>query len=103
MSVSTHVLDTVLGRPAVGIAVVLMDLAGQVLARHATDDGGRVADLAGPLAAGTYRLRFDTGEYFAGDTFFPEVTVAFTVRESESHHHVPLLVSPYAYSTYRGS
>ena len=62
--------------------------------------------VAGPLAPGDYRLRFDTGGYFADagrEAFYPEVLVTFTVTDPEQHHHVPLLLSPFAYSTYRGS
>lgn len=107
MSLSTHVLDTALGRPASGVAVLLVDPAGDTTAGRTDQDGrARLAD--GRLPAGTYQLVFATAEYFARSgtpTFYPEVTVAFTIPEADSalHHHVPLLVSPYAYSTYRGS
>lgn len=107
MGLSTHVLDAVTGRPATGVAVALHHVEagvdGAPLARAQTDADGRVADLAPDLPVGVYRLRFDTGAYFGGQTFYPEVTVTFTVRDPESHLHVPLLLSPYAYSTYRGS
>lgn len=107
--VTTHVLDTVRGMPAAGIAVQLSARDGadwRTLADGVTDDDGRVRQL-GPehLDAGTYRLRFETGEYFAASdtkTFHPEVLITFNV-ENERHVHVPLLLSPYAYSTYRGS
>ncbi len=111
-SISTHVLDTALGRPASGVGVRLERLGRdgewRVAGSGTTDADGRVADLlpaeagAGP---GAYRLTFATGEYFqaAGRTaFYPGVTVEFTVREA-THHHVPLLLSPFGYSTYRGS
>ena len=101
--VTTHVLDTAAGRPAAGVPVTLENADG-VLATATTDADGRVADL-GPdrLAPGTYRLRFDTAALRrAARPFFPEVVVTFVV-EGEAHHHVPLLLSPFGYSTYRGS
>lgn len=103
--VTTHVLDTALGRPAAGVAVVLESDAG-VIAHGTTDADGRVGDL-GPdrLDPGTHRLRFDTGGYARAtgtSGFFPEVVIAFVV-EGDAHHHVPLLLSPFGYSTYRGS
>lgn len=104
MTLSTHVLDAVSGRPAVGVAVTL-EHAGTVLATARTDDDGRVPDL-GPLGTGTHRITFDTGGWFAATGqrgFYPEVSVAFTVTDPDAHHHVPLLLSPFAYSTYRGS
>jgi 5-hydroxyisourate hydrolase len=104
VSLSTHVLDAALGGPAVGVEVRL-ERAGAVLARARTDDDGRVREL-GDLAAGTHTLIFDTGGYFAAtgwQGFYPEVAVTFTVTDPGRHHHVPLLLSPFAYSTYRGS
>lgn len=101
--VTTHVLDAALGRPAAGMAVRLERLDGSPVAAARTDDDGRVRDLADP-EPGDYRLVFDTGAWFAAggrDTFYPEVVVTF--RLGAGHHHVPLLLSPYAYSTYRGS
>lgn len=106
MSLSTHVLDAVTGTPAVGIAVTLTGSGSTVLATAVTDDDGRVKDLAEHLAPGTYRLAFDTAGYFAANTiaaFYPEVVIAFQVTDPAAHYHVPLLLSPYAYSTYRGS
>lgn len=106
--ITTHVLDTSLGRPAAGIAVVLEDQAGAELAQGTTNADGRVADL-GPerLSPGTYRLRFATGPYLqAGTTacaFYPEVILTFCVCSPEEHYHIPLLLSPFGYSTYRGS
>jgi len=108
--VTTHILDTTAGRPAVGVAVVLEARDGDVWAQvgsGSTDADGRVKEL-GPerLASGVYRLRFDTGAYFAGiktDAFFPEVALTFAVDAEQAHYHVPLLLSPFAYSTYRGS
>ncbi|WP_300009940.1 hydroxyisourate hydrolase [Pseudonocardia sp.] len=105
MTLSTHVLDATSGRPAVGLAVRLA-CGGAVLARAVTDRDGRVRDGFPDLAAGTYTLTFDTGGYFAAtgqQGFYPEVAVTFAVTDPGSHHHVPLLLSPFAYSTYRGS
>jgi 5-hydroxyisourate hydrolase len=105
MSVSTHVLDSVLGRPAAGVAVRL--LAGDdVLAEGVTDADGRCRLTEDATAAGTHRLVFATGPWFAAQdraTFYPEVVLTFAVREPAEHHHVPLLLAPFAYSTYRGS
>jgi 5-hydroxyisourate hydrolase len=106
MSLSTHVLDAMSGRPAAGVAVTLTDRDGQPLAAATTDDDGRIAQLGGDLPAGVYRLQFDTGAYFAARdvaTFYPEVIVAFDVTDAEGKYHVPVLLSPFAYSTYRGS
>lgn len=108
---TTHVLDTARGCPAAGLHVRLDRLDGdQVtpLAERATDADGRVRDLLlpGQLAAATYRLTFDTGAYFLAngvEGFYPRVEVLFTVRKPAEHHHVPLLLSPWGYSTYRGS
>jgi 5-hydroxyisourate hydrolase len=111
-TISTHVLDTARGRPAPGVDVTLERLVGdraEPLGRGRTDDDGRVRDLlpAGEdLSPGTYRLRFDTGGYHAEhgvDGFYPEASVVFRIREADGHCHVPLLLSPYSYSTYRGS
>jgi 5-hydroxyisourate hydrolase len=106
-TLSTHVLDAALGGPAAGVDVTLEDSEGTTLGRGTTDDDGRASDLVDqPLAAGTYRLRFATGAYHAAtgqDGFYPEVIVTFAVAEGRPHYHVPLLLAPYAYSTYRGS
>ena len=105
-TLSTHVLDAVTGTPAAGVAVTLADVSGGVVADAQTDDDGRVNTLAADLAAGIYRLHFDTGSYFAAtdvSAFYPEVVIVFEVTEETDHYHVPLLLSPYAYSTYRGS
>ncbi len=102
MSLSTHVLDAALGRPAAGIPVRL-ECRDTILAEAVTDDDGRVLEL-GDIGVGSYRLVFDTATYFAGrPSFYPEVIVAFTVVDAGQHHHVPLLLAPFAYSTYRGS
>ena len=110
--ITTHVLDTSAGRPGVGVAVVLEVLVAggwEPVGAGMTDEQGRLGDLlpegAEPMA-GTYRMRFDSGAYFAKQglgTFFPSVIVEFTVTDTAEHHHVPLLLSPFGYSTYRGS
>lgn len=103
-TLSTHVLDTSLGRPAGGVAVVLSGSVGP-LAEARTDADGRVGSLGGELDPGTYHLRFDSGSYFAArgtDGFYPEVLVTFTISGA-GHVHVPLLLSQFGYSTYRGS
>ena len=105
MSVSTHVLDAVAGRPAAGIAVRLL-VGDDLVAEGLTDDDGRCRLTEGPTAAGTHRLVFATGAWFEARqiaAFWPEVTLTVAVREPAQHHHVPLLLSPFAYSTYRGS
>ncbi len=105
MSVSTHVLDAVEGRPAIGIAVRLFvgeDLVGEGV----TDRDGRCRLTEEATRLGAHRLVFTTGPWFTEqgrDTFWPEVVLTFVVREPAEHHHVPLLLSPFAYSTYRGS
>ncbi|MFC9994129.1 hydroxyisourate hydrolase [Nocardia sp. NPDC127526] len=99
MSLSTHVLNAATGRPAAGLTVRLERADGTVLAQGHTDDDGRIKDLPAP-EAGTHRLIFDTG-YIS--PFYPEVTIAFTVTDPAEHYHVPLLLSPYSFSTYRGS
>jgi 5-hydroxyisourate hydrolase len=105
MSVSTHVLDAVLGRPAAGMAVRLLDDRG-VVAAGVTDADGRCRLTEEATSAGPLRLVFGAGEWFAAqgrETFWPEVVLTFAVREPAEHHHVPLLLSPFSYSTYRGS
>jgi 5-hydroxyisourate hydrolase len=104
-TLSTHVLDTGAGRPAGGVAVVLESVSGEVLGDARTDADGRVGSIGGNLAHGDYRLRFDTGAWFAEsevEAFYPEVSVSFTIAADE-HFHVPVLLSRYGYSTYRGS
>ena len=100
---STHVLDAVLGRPAAGIDLVLTTPDGSAVAAR-TDADGR-ARVDADLAAGVHSVRFDTGAWFAAqqrETFHPAVTVTFSMVAGE-HHHVALLLSPFAYTTYRGS
>jgi 5-hydroxyisourate hydrolase len=109
MTLSTHVLDTSIGRPAVGVRVRLLQRlpAGDWgdVAEAATNADGRVAAWPASLLAGTYRLTFAVSAYFAArgvETFYTDVTVEFVARDA-GHYHVPLLVSPFGYSTYRGS
>ncbi|NAZ83416.1 hydroxyisourate hydrolase [Kineococcus sp. R8] len=104
-SVSTHVLDATTGEPAAGVALRLSAHDGADVDRASTDADGR-ARFGADLTAGTFRLTFATGEFFAAagrETFHPEVVVTFTVDAGRPHLHVPLLLSPFAYSTYRGS
>lgn len=109
---TTHVLDIRVGKPAVGVAVQLerMDASGgwHGLAVGVTNDDGRVPDLLadGGLETGVHRMTFDVGPYFSEqrvEYFYPQVTVEFLVTDLSRHHHVPLLLSPFGYSTYRGS
>jgi 5-hydroxyisourate hydrolase len=111
--ITTHVLDTALGRPAKQLGVKLSRLAKNgewdTVAERVTNDDGRVTDLLpdGPLLAGTYRMTFETGPYLESTTarraFYPHVDVVFEVEPGMAHYHVPLLLSPFGYSTYRGS
>ncbi|WP_225726223.1 MULTISPECIES: hydroxyisourate hydrolase [unclassified Nocardia] len=103
-TLSTHVLDAMRGTPAAGISVSVYRDVRQ-LSSAVTDADGRIGALAVELPPGVYRLVFDTGGYFAEhgiETFYPEVSISFTVGD-ERHYHVPLLLSPFAFSTYRGS
>lgn len=113
-AVTTHVLDAATGSPAAGLVVVLersADDGWETVAAGTTDVDGRCPSLgpeAGPgMPPGTYRLTFATGDFFAAagrETFYPYVVVVFTLTDPDrAHHHVPLLLSPFAYSTYRGS
>jgi 5-hydroxyisourate hydrolase len=108
MSLSTHVLDAISGQPAAGVTVWLESWTGDgwtQVSQFITDADGRIDDLGRP-AAGRHRITFDTGRYYTAlgiATFYPEVSVVFQVTEPGRHHHVPLLVSPFAYTTYRGS
>ncbi|HEX4594905.1 MAG TPA: hydroxyisourate hydrolase [Bryobacteraceae bacterium] len=111
IGISTHVLDTAKGGPAPGIRVIAerMLSAGNFAAvgEGVTDSNGRIPQLLAAgvaLEAGTYRLTFYVENYFEGqDHFYPEITVNFLVRDPSTHYHVPLLLSPYGYTTYRGS
>jgi len=104
--VSTHLLNAVTGRPAAGVAVTLTDAAGALLAQATTDDDGRVHSLTDATLSGVYRLTFDTASYFAAQAmagFYPEVIISFEITDAAGKYHVPVLLSPYSYSTYRGS
>ncbi len=108
--ITTHVLDATTGRPAAGVAVELLGRAGVAWSRSRTASPTPTAGLAArapsELPAGEYRLRFDTGAYFAargGRPFYPEVVLTVLVADDGRHVHAPLLLSPFAYSTYRGS
>ena len=110
--ITTHVLDTARGRPAAGVPVTLESKGGggwTLVGRGTTDADGRLRDLlpeGQTLASGLYRLTFDTSAYFSShgvEGFYPEVAVTFRVADAAQHYHVPLLLSPYGYSTYRGS
>ena len=111
MTLSTHVLDTASGTPAAGVPVTVeVERDGEWIevAAAVTDDDGRVADLLNgeSTTAGPHRLRFDTGTWYAqrGETtFWLDVVIAFEVADPQAKLHVPLLLSPYGYSTYRGS
>jgi 5-hydroxyisourate hydrolase len=109
--ITTHVLDTAAGGPGKHIAVELERVehgTWHLVGGGITDDDGRLRTLtpAGPVPQGTYRIRFQTGPYFAAQGvtgFFPVVEIQFVVADGAQHHHVPLLLSPYGFSTYRGS
>ncbi|HEX2724087.1 MAG TPA: hydroxyisourate hydrolase [Gemmatimonadaceae bacterium] len=107
-TVSTHVLDTALGSPAKGVRVTL-ERDHSLIGSGVTDEDGRVRDLlerGSSLGEGEYKLTFSVGEYFAASktpTFYTKIVITFLVEGGGGHYHVPLLVSPYGYSTYRGS
>lgn len=110
--ITTHVLDTSTGKPAVEMAVTLErrthSTGWQILAEGMTDRDGRIRNLlsGAEFSVGHYRLTFETGPYFLMreiECFFPQVTIGFVVNDAEQHYHVPLLLSPFGYSTYRGS
>lgn len=104
-TLSTHVLDSGTGMPAAGVELVLADASGAVLTTGVTDADGRHR-FPPPLAAGEHELTFRVGAYFAAQgvaTFYPRASIAFLVEPGREHLHVPLLLSPFAYSTYRGS
>ena len=110
--ITTHVLDTALGQPAEGIAASLEMLVGEhwkELASGSTNGDGRIGDLLPPshkLERGVYRMTFQTASYFRKKNaagFYPYVPVVFEVRDTSAHYHIPLLLSPFGYSTYRGS
>jgi 5-hydroxyisourate hydrolase len=110
--ITTHVLDVSLGKPAANIAVILeLQTSGgdwSEVARGATDTDGRLRDwtAAKTLPAGIYRLVFDTRAYFGArkvTSLYPQVVIVFEARDAQEHYHIPLLLSPFGYSTYRGS
>jgi 5-hydroxyisourate hydrolase len=109
--ITTHVLDTAAGHPARGVAITLEIADGdgwREVGRGATDDDGRLKSLTDghQLEVATYRISFDTGAYYAGSgqsTFYPRVQVQFAVAAADQHYHVPILLSPFGFTTYRGS
>jgi 5-hydroxyisourate hydrolase len=105
MGISTHVLDTSRGRPAAGVPITLEIERGgwEVVAMGRTDNDGRLRLVESAPESGIYRITFATAEYFKGETFFPEASVVFEIKDAAQHYHVPLLVAAYGYSTYRGS
>ena len=103
MAITTHILDTSRGKPAAGIAVTLERAmpngSWSPVGRGTTDNDGRLRTLTtGDVEKGTYRLTFETGT-----AFYPQVVIIFNVADGAQHYHVPLLLSPWGYSTYRGS
>jgi 5-hydroxyisourate hydrolase len=112
-AITTHILDTAQGRPAAGVQVLLAHRGEggewQSISRGTTDDDGRLRALYPEtklLVPGVYRLTFDTGRYFESqnvDAFYPEVVVVFQTEPGETHYHVPLLLAPFGFSTYRGT
>lgn len=112
-TITTHILDISTGRPAARVPVTLefksQSKGWEQVGTGESNDDGRITDLLDkrtPFVPGHYRITFDTGIYFAGqerEAFYPQVSVMFTVRDANQHYHVPLLLSPFGYSTYRGS
>jgi 5-hydroxyisourate hydrolase len=111
MSLSTHILDTALGRPAANVSLTLSQLNGEtwhLIGSGHTDADGRCKTLLGDhsLAAATYKLRFHTAPYFHAlnlPSLYPYVEIVFTVADPAQHHHIPLLLTANGYTTYRGS
>ncbi len=109
--ITTHILDTASGRPARAVFVVLERIEGGgfvEVGKGITNEDGRILDLMSPgeVPEGIYRINFDTGAYYraqGGSCFYPSVSITFEVGAGDEHYHVPLLLSPFAYSTYRGS
>ena|SRR2546422_8102529 len=112
-TISTHILDTSRGAPAGSVAVCLAtqntDESWREISHAWTDEDGRVKPfflVEEPLPGGTYRLVFDLEPYFSGlgtECFYPQVTIVFKIADESQHYHIPLLISPFGYSTYRGS
>jgi len=111
-AITTHILDTSKGSPASGVPVkldFLEDGDWRRVGKGTTDDDGRVKDLLNEdfeFVAGQYRIEFVVSDYFSKqevESFYPYVKIVFSVRESDAHYHVPLLLNPFGYSTYRGS
>jgi 5-hydroxyisourate hydrolase len=112
-SITTHVLDIARGRPAAGVPITLerrdANGAWQLVGKGSTDDDGRLRTLVPAdraLETGVYRITFDTERYYASQNvsgFYPEASITFHVRDAGQHYHVPLLLSPFGFSTYRGS
>jgi len=103
-SISTHVLDTSTGEPVAEMSVTLersVDGGWQHMSEGVTDVNGRIPMLAGAVFTGVYRLAFATGD--AGSVFYPQVHIVVSLDEEQDHYHLPLLLSPYGYTTYRGS
>ena len=107
--ISTHILDTHLGKPAANVVVQLLDENGSILATAQTNADGRISHEAFGLKeikAGHYSLDFAVADYFKSlyiSTFFPKAVIHFTVEDASQHYHIPLLISAFSYSTYRGS
>ena len=112
MGLSTHILDTALGRPAAGVALVLSQMQDgewQEIGRGETDSDGRCKDLLPPTEpskSGTYRIHFETSTYYAQhyqQGLYPYIEIVFDIRNTEQHYHIPLLLTANGYTTYRGS
>ena len=108
MGLSTHVLDLVTGAPVANLSIRLFRGDNDIISQHVTDDDGRCGDMlnGATLASGNYRLDFDVAPYFkASETpcFYDVIPIVFCIDDTEHHYHVPLLLSPFGYSTYRGS
>jgi 5-hydroxyisourate hydrolase len=111
MGLSTHILDTALGRPAANVKLILHELRDDIwtpIGHGTTDADGRCKTLLGdlPLQATTYKLTFETEPYFSSQqiaTLYPYVKIVFTVTDPAAHYHIPLLLTPNGYTTYRGS
>lgn len=104
-TISTHVLDTSLGRPAAGVKITLQR-GDEVIGSGVTDNDGRLKDQLNAAEIGLHKLVFEVGQYFSSrhsEAFYERITIEFVVSSESDHYHVPLLLSPFGYSTYRGS